>query len=761
MIKSRKHPGGRYLAALALAAMPAVGVSGLAHAAALSMTADLGETTEVVVKANATGYKATTDSSPKHTESLLDTPQTLTVIKAELLSEQNATSLTDALRNTPGITMQLGENGSTSAGDTFQLRGFSAQNSIFVDGIRDLGAVTRDVFNIDQIEVAKGPAGSDIGRGASAGYINLVSKLPTLSGASSLTAGGYSQGGERASLDSDVRIGQTQALRLNLMEQDIDVAGRDAIKNRGYGIAPSYAIGLGTDTRFYVFGQVIHQNNVPDGGIPVIGYPGFYNADAHIEAGAKVDPRNYYGAGSDYEHVDADMLTTKIEHDFGGSGSFGGFHLTNTTRYGQTTMDRVITGIGNNAGGYVDPSADPSTWTIVRNRQRVDQTNRILANTTNFSGTVQTGSWTQDLSFGTELDYEQQKAPTFAVKTGAVVTPANVYNPNPNDPMATPQPNGAFANGDVTTVSAYAFDTLKHGPWLINGGIRLDNYSAETVGINISTATTYPTLPVGTVVPYSLKKSGAVTSWNVGLTYKPAENGSLYIAYADAYTPPGSSNLTLSATAGNIAGSVFKPTETDDLEIGTKWDVISKKLSLTAAYYDTVAKNELTLQDPVTLAYAQLGKRDINGFEFSAIGQITPKWSISAGVETLHTKVEQGTTGTSAAGAATRWSPDLTGTFWTTYKVAPKLTLGAGASYVSIQKLLTTPGAAQTTGLTRIPAYWVGNAMASYTLTPKASLQLNVNNLFNAKYIQSLNNGGARIFAGQPESGSLTLAVKF
>ncbi len=751
-IQSRKHPTGRYLAVLALAAAPGLASSG-AHAGAT--TADLAETTQVIVKANATGYKASTDSSPKHTEALLDTPQTLTVIKAELLSEQNATSLTDALRNTPGITMQLGENGSTSAGDTFQLRGFSAQSSIFVDGIRDLGAVTRDVFNIDQIEVAKGPAGSDIGRGASAGYINLVSKLPTLSGGSSATASLYSQGGGRASVDADYRIGQSQALRLNVMDQSIDVAGRDLVRNRGYGIAPSYAAGLGTDTRFYVFGQVIHQDNVPDGGIPVIGYAGFYNADARIASGAKVDPTNYYGARSDYEKVDAAMLSGKIEHDFA-----GGFHLTNTARYGQTRMDRVITGIGNNTGGYTESSNDPSTWTIIRNRQRVDQTNRILANTTNISGTLQTGSWTQDLSVGTEVDYEQQKAPSFAVPTGAVVTAANVYNPNPDDVMATPQRTGAFANGEVTTVSAYAFDTLKHGPWLINGGVRFDNYTAETVGALLSTTATYPKLPAGTLVPYDLKKSGTVASWNAGIVYKPAENGSLYIAYADAFTPPGSSNLTFSATAGNIASTVFKPTETDSLEIGTKWDLVAKKLSVTAAYYDTVAKNELTLQDPVTLTYAQLGKRDINGFEFSAIGQVTPKWSVSAGIETLHTQIKQGTSSTNATGAVTRWSPDLTGTVWTTYKVTPKLTLGAGASYVSNQKLLVTPGAVQTTGLTRIPAYWVANAMASFSLTPKAALQLNIYNLFNAKYIQSLNNGGARIFAGQPESASLTLNVK-
>src|SRR6185369_14569071 len=104
-------------------------------------------------------YKADRASSPKLTAPLVDTPQTISVIRKELIQEQGATSIVEALRNTPGITLQLGENGNTSAGDTFQMRGFAAQSSIFVDGIRDLGAVTREAFNIEQVEVAKGPAG--------------------------------------------------------------------------------------------------------------------------------------------------------------------------------------------------------------------------------------------------------------------------------------------------------------------------------------------------------------------------------------------------------------------------------------------------------------------------------------------------------------------------------------------------------------------------------------------------------------------------
>ena len=162
-IRSRKHTlATQPLLNQSLLAMAAIGLPLSVHAQAQEKTM-----AEVKVEASAdVPYKADRASSPKLTSPLVDTPQTISVIRKELIQEQGATSVVEALRNTPGITLQLGENGNTSAGDTFQMRGFAAQSSIFVDGIRDLGAVTREAFNIEQVEVAKGPAGADIGRGA-------------------------------------------------------------------------------------------------------------------------------------------------------------------------------------------------------------------------------------------------------------------------------------------------------------------------------------------------------------------------------------------------------------------------------------------------------------------------------------------------------------------------------------------------------------------------------------------------------------------
>ena len=119
-------------------------------------------------------------SSPKYTAELVDVPQTVVVIPKAVFREQAAITLSDVLRNTPGITLLAGEGGgaSNTAGDSFFMRGFDATNSIFIDGVRDQGAYSRDVFNLDQVEVSKGPSGSYTGRGNASGSVNLVTKTP-------------------------------------------------------------------------------------------------------------------------------------------------------------------------------------------------------------------------------------------------------------------------------------------------------------------------------------------------------------------------------------------------------------------------------------------------------------------------------------------------------------------------------------------------------------------------------------------------------
>lgn len=749
-IRSRKHAlATQPLLNQSLFALAAIGMPFAASAQTAEKTMS-----EVKVEASAdVPYKADKVSSPKLTQALVDTPQTVSVIKKEVIQEQGASSIIEALRNTPGITMQLGENGNTSAGDTFQMRGFSTQSSVFIDGIRDLGAVTRDTFNIEQIEISKGPAGADIGRGAASGYINLVSKLPNRENATSATVSYNSGEMKRVTGDLNRTIGDNAAFRIAVMAQDGGLMGRKVIKNESQGIAPSVAFGLGTPTRVYLFSQHVRQDNTPDGGLPSVGVPGFYNASAALRAAPRVDRENFYGLASDYEKVDADMGTVKIEHELGAKAT-----LTNTTRYGKSKMDRILTGINS-----LTAAGAQNSWTVSRSRQSVLQENEILGNTTNVVAEVQAGSVKHTISTGLEVLSEEQFAPT---RSGlGTVAAANLYAPNPNDTLTAFAPvlTGVYTQGKTRTAAAYFFDTIELSPqWQVNGGVRYEHYNTTTNSVSASTATSHPTLPVGTLVPGRVEASDELASFKAGVLYKPVSTASIYAAFSNSQTPPGSANFSLSATAGNINNPNMDPQKTTNIEIGTKWDILREKLSLTAALYRTDNKNEISLLDTATNTYSQLGKRRVEGIELGAVGQITDKWNITAGIATMDASIKEGTTGNNAAGAATRWSPDLSATLWTTYKFNDALTVGGGARYMSKQKRVIDPSVdVSLQNVPSIPSYAVADAMLSYRVNKNVSLQLNVYNLFDKFYINTLNNSGARLGLGVERSAQLSANIQF
>ena len=257
-------------------------------------------------------------SSAKVTQSLLDTTQTINVIGSDLFNEQGATTLTDALRNSPGVgTFYAGENGNTTTGDAVYMRGFDTSGNIFVDGVRDLGAISRDVFNIDQIEVTKGPAGTDTGRSSPTGSINLVTKRASLADADSASLSLGTQDQRRATADFNHALGEGggTALRVNLMAQDSGVPGRDRIEDKRWGVAASLGFGLDGATRAWLDVLQVKQDNVPDGWVPTIGLPGYSSPDParpDIADAPPVDPSNFYGTTSDYDRVDADMVTFTV-----------------------------------------------------------------------------------------------------------------------------------------------------------------------------------------------------------------------------------------------------------------------------------------------------------------------------------------------------------------------------------------------------------------------------------------------------------------
>lgn len=760
-IRSRKH------SSVHIAAMVAATFSIASNAAD-----DATEMPEISVKAEKeVPFKADKSASQKFTKPLIDTTQTVQVIKKELLREQGVFSLTDALRNTPGITMQLGENGNTSAGDTFSMRGFNASNQLFVDGIRDLGAVSRDVFNLEQVEVVKGPAGADIGRGAASGYINLISKLPSLNSKNYATVGYGTAQRARGTIDVNQVIGDTTAVRLNALYTEGNVPKRDEVDNQNFSIAPSIAFGLGTDTRVYLYSQHVRQDNTPDGGIPTIGRKGFYDANATIRNGAKVDRENFYGSSSDYEKVNADMVTAKFEHDLTSNTT-----IRNITRYGKTSLDRLTTGVNTGGTGLTAVSADPSTWTVNRSRQRIDRDDEILVNQTSMNSIFDVAGFKNSFVGGLEFIYENQKSKGFGttgqtvngVTYGAISNPAaNLYNPNSNDLLGTPYGiPGMTTDGKTTTAAIYAFDTVDlTDRWQVNAGLRYEHYNTRTDAgtiVTASNAASNPGYAVGSIAPSGGSASDNLLSYKVGALFKPATNGSIYAAYATSYTPPGSANFALSATANNQNNGALDPQKTDNIEVGTKWDLLNNQLNVTAAVFRTENDKQTSLND--LLQPQQIGKTRVTGIELLAVGQLTEYWQLSAGITKLNAKAldqtSQNNAGVVSNTNAVRWTPDYSATLWTQYAFSG-FTIGGGARYMGEQKRLVTttdPALSNTPG---IDSYVVADAMVAYAVNKNLNLRLNAYNIFNKEYVETLNNGGGRVRLGLPRSAMLTAEFTF
>ncbi|MBP7451339.1 MAG: catecholate siderophore receptor Fiu [Ottowia sp.] len=757
-VRSRKHAATRPVSRTPTASLATTAALMALAAPVMAQTGGTTDTLpEVKVQSNAdAGYTPEQAASPKFTAPLVDTPQTITVIRKEVLQDQGATSLTDALRNSPGITFQLGENGNTATGDAVYMRGYDTSGSIFVDGVRDVGTITRDVFNLEQIDVIKGPSGADIGRGSPTGYINLSSKAPQADnfGAAGLSFGSASQ--KRVTADINRKFSDTGAVRLNVMGQDSGVPGRDHVTNDRWGIAPSVSFGLGTPTRLTFSYLHIQQNNRPDGGLPTIGLDGYYLAALGGNGnGSRVNTDNYYGWLSDHDKVKADMLTAKIEHDFSADT-----RLTNITRWGRSRQDLVLTAPFSN--GLQTPSlANPASWMTRILPQGKLQTNKVLTNQTNLTAKLDTGGVKHSISAGLELTREEQdtdaRAAQINASNGILVSGSyqafnNLYSPDPGRALVPVTATGAHASGKLTTAALYAFDNIEFNKqWSINGGLRFEHYKTDYLSV--------PAPASPPVANTTLGKSGNLFTGKLGVVYKPAENGSVYAAVATSSKPPGS-DFALSATAANINSPNLDPQKATTFEVGTKWELLDRKLLVTAAAFRTQNKNELAAPDPVTGEIAQFGKTRVQGVELSATGQITPAWAVIGGIAYTNAKILAGTATTT--GSAIRYSPKVTATLWSTYKLPMGLTFGGGVRYVDTQARSTSNAAISATSFVpKIPAYTVFDAMVAYEVNRTVSLQLNVYNLTDKFYVARMNNAGNRFTMGAPRSFLVTANVKF
>ena len=246
-------------------------------------------------------------SMDKFTEPLLYTPQTIAVVPQFLIQDQGVSTLRDTLRNVPGISLAAGEAG--AQGDNLTIRGFTARNDIFMDGIRDFGSSYRDAFNYEQVEALEGPAGIQFGRGSTGGVINQANKIPQDSKFVNVQTQFGTDLTRRITGDINTPIADEMggaAFRVNVMGQEGGVAGRDAAEIRRFGIAPSISIGMNTKTPATLSYVHLTENDTPDYGLPWL-----------FNKLAPADRHSYFGfPDANYLKTNDDILTLKVQHDF-------------------------------------------------------------------------------------------------------------------------------------------------------------------------------------------------------------------------------------------------------------------------------------------------------------------------------------------------------------------------------------------------------------------------------------------------------------
>ncbi|WP_187278529.1 TonB-dependent siderophore receptor [Methylobacterium sp. WL64] len=673
---------------------------------------------------------------------ILDTPQSITVVPQQLIQDQRDSTLVETLRNVPGITMFGGEGG--TQGDNINIRGYSARNDFYRDGVRDPGWYTRDTFSIESVEVLKGPSSFLFGRGSTGGVVNVTSKLPFFAADKvQIDASGYSAPGARVTGDINTVLGDS-AIRLAFLANDTDVAGRDHINTTRFGVAPSLRANLTPDDQVTVSYIYQKDNNIPDYGIPVLpgGYFGTYYGRP-----APVSKNTYFGrlspGFSDTEQVDAHIGTLQYKHTFDQDWS-----ITNTTRY--SLIDRFVRvrGVqvnGTNLYGQATGGAALSSAALfarplgslyVNNTNDFQNhtVNTLFTNQTDLVGHIDTFGLQHTLLSGIELSQETRDQYRTNIAGGSRV---NVGFPNPYPTSPGVVPTSSTDTYDVgNTVGVYASDQVKINRYLeILGGLRYDDLSVHQHAATVRTPSYIETGPLNATTPYNVVNKVQFVSWRTGAVVHPVDNASVYFMYGTSFDPS-SEYLTITGGQQNL-----KPTTNETYEAGAKYDLFDSQLSLTGAVFQVTQQNAIEAVDSTNGIYSTVGTTRVQGFELGVAGKITDAWSVFGGYTYLDGRVlksAQNTTGAfvSTPGNILANTPHNTFALTSTYLILPGLTVGGSAYYVG-ERFTSSANTAL------VPGYWRFDALATYRLTENAALQLNVYNIADTKNFESVSGYGS------------------
>lgn len=658
---------------------------------------------------------------------LIDTPRSITAIPSQVLADQGVSTLRDTLRNAPGISLAAGEGG--AQGDNLTIRGFSAQNDIFLDGMRDFGNYYRDPFNYSQVDVLEGPAGVEFGRGSTGGVINQESKQPELHPFITVEAEGGTDATRRLTADINQPLpdfaGGT-AFRLNVMGHDANVSERDVVASRRYGIAPTLALGLNTPTRVTASYFHFTEDDIPDYGLPwYFGHP------------APVPRHNYYGfADRNFLRTDVDMGTVKVERSLGTHGL-----LRDSVRYAQYQREWQIT----------EPQLNNKSAGTITLQTPLDQ---VMVNRNQLAGqSVETSFWDQaDLTLTGKLLGVQQTAvlgaeggretsdPTrtrFANPVSGLNTVplTNLLDPDPYQPFSgTVYPNTQI-HTSAYSAAAYLLDTLElSSKWELSGGIRVDHFDANENSVTWAYPTQGPA--VGTPSAAGFEQVINKGSWRAALVYKPRQNGSIYFDYGTSFDPSAEALALTAATAAT------PPEANQSFELGSKWDLKGGHLTARGSIFRTEKLNTREPDPNDSSVDVLSGNQRADGAEAVIQGHLTDRWDILSSYTYLHAETVSSNYYPAAIGQPLNNVPANLFNQWTEYRPSRRVEVGAGGNFVGA-RTANTATMTPSTIVETAPGYWIFNAMAKYEVSERITLQANVQNLTNRFYIDEVHPGHA------------------
>jgi len=740
--------------------------------------------------------------SPKATAPLLDTPQTITVISNQTIRQQNLLTLRDALSTIPGITFGAGEGGG-GFGDSINLRGYSANNDITQDGVRDSAQYSRtDPFNLQQIEVYNGANSVYNGSGSVGGTINLVSKVPQAENLTVLEAGVGTEDYYRATVDSNWRLSDFIAVRFNGMFHRNDYPGRDVERYKRWGVAPSVTMGIDTPTRLTF--DYVHQK---DDNTPTYGVPFFITQANPSGEVPGIDRSDYFGIRNlDTQKITTDRLTMTFEHDFSDAVKIR--NLTRWQRIGQLSRTSApqgticlpgnvqpngVAGCSVTIANVVNPDTGVygSYTTIVpagfyqpngpRGLVR-DQENQLLYNQTDVTVVSgEEGGTRNTLVIGaafTQEDYSIETASLARNTLGQALVLPQIDISNPDTVYTGPinYTVTARSRADSSSAAIYAFDTLELGMLELNAGVRYEKAKSDFHNLPLSF------LPPGTAAPntQSQKTDENLFSYRIGAVFKPTENTSLYAAYGNSKTPS-SASVRVGCTSGS--GTTFSdfcdvaPEKARNIEVGIKADVLGKKLQLTAALFRNERTNfRVPTNDGNFVIQVLDGRSRVDGIALGAAGKITDAWSLFANYTYLDSKVLQSLADRDGGGTATDpqrgnaliQTPKHSGSLWTTYLFPFGLQLGYGLTYQG--RFATNQSNPFNFAQYKGDDYMTHRAMLSWAFDNGLTAQLNVQNLFDKKYYTNIRSNvsstaqlvtGGWAMPGEGRSARLSLFYSF